>query len=158
MFVRNGAVTPGLSRECDITFFVKGRPKSVQQSRDSRVVARRVQSVTVPSSRVSRECRSPGLRSPPLKNAPKQILGSWNSETDGEIQKGRSFLLTARSFSLAVGLCCLREIGLVFALTDESGFGLFCLRSKMGWVFIAFGFPRPELGFGLFYLGLPHRK
>ena len=69
MFVRNGAVTPGPSRECDITFFVKGRPKSARQSRDSTVAARRVQSVTVPSSRVSRECRSPGLRSPPLKNA-----------------------------------------------------------------------------------------
>ena len=69
MFVRNGAATPGPSRECDITFFVKGRPKSARQSRDSTVAARRVQSVTVPSSRVSRECRSPGLRSPPFKNA-----------------------------------------------------------------------------------------
>ena len=71
MFVRNGAVTPGPSRECDITFFVKGRPKSARQSRDrlSTVAARRVQSVTVPSSRVSRECCSPGLRCPPLKNA-----------------------------------------------------------------------------------------
>ena len=37
--------------------------------RDSTRAARRVQSVTVPSSRVSRECRSPGLRSPPFKNA-----------------------------------------------------------------------------------------
>ena len=70
MFVRNGAVTPGPSRECDITFFVKGRPKSARQSRDSTVAARSVQSVTVPSSRVSRECRSPGLRSPPLKKCP----------------------------------------------------------------------------------------
>ena len=35
MFVRNGAVTPGPSRECDITSFVKGRPKSSQQLRDS---------------------------------------------------------------------------------------------------------------------------
>ena len=59
MFVRNGAVTPGPSRECDITFFAKGRPKSAQQLRDSTVAARRAQSVTVPSSRVSRECRSP---------------------------------------------------------------------------------------------------
>ena len=66
MFVRNGAVTPGPSRECDITLFVKGRPKSARQSRDSTVAARGVQSVTVPSSRVSRECRSPRLRSPPL--------------------------------------------------------------------------------------------
>ena len=71
MFVRDGAVTPGPSSECDITFFAKGRPKSARQSRDSTVAARRVQSVTVPSSRVSRECRSPGLRSPPLKNARK---------------------------------------------------------------------------------------
>ena len=69
MFVRDGAVTPGPSRKCDITFFVKGRPKSARQSRDSTVAARSVQSVTVPSSRVSRECRSPGLRSPPFKNA-----------------------------------------------------------------------------------------
>ena len=51
MFVRDGAVTPGPSRECDITFFAKGRPKSARQSRDSTVAARRVQSVTVPSSR-----------------------------------------------------------------------------------------------------------
>ena len=50
-----------------MTFFVKGRPKSARQSRDSTVAARRAQSVTVPSSRVSRECRSPGLKSPPLK-------------------------------------------------------------------------------------------
>ena len=72
-FVRNGAVTPGPSRECDITFFVKGRPKSARQSRDSTVAARRVQSVTVPSSRVSRECQSPGLRSPPFRNARKEV-------------------------------------------------------------------------------------
>ena len=71
MFVRNGAVTPRPSRECDITFFVKGRPNSARQSRDSTVAALRVESVTVPSSRVSRECRSPGLRSPPsLKKCP----------------------------------------------------------------------------------------
>ena len=67
MFVCNGAVTPGPSCECDITFFVKGRPKSARQPRDSTVVARSVLSVTVPSSRVSREYLYPGLRSPPLK-------------------------------------------------------------------------------------------
>ena len=49
MFVRNGAMTPGPSREYDITFFVKGRPKSAQQLRDSTVAVRRAQSVTVPS-------------------------------------------------------------------------------------------------------------
>ena len=59
MFVRDGAVTPRPSRECNIAFFVKGRPKSAQQLRDSTVAACRVQSVTVPSSRVTRECRSP---------------------------------------------------------------------------------------------------
>ena len=67
MFVRDGAVTPGPSRECDITFFVKGRPKPAQQLHDSTVVSHRAQSVTVPSSWVSHECRSPGLRSLPLK-------------------------------------------------------------------------------------------
>ena len=65
LFVRQGPVPPGPSRECDITFLVKGRPKSVQHLRDSTVAARRAQSVTVPSYRVTRECRSPGLR-PPL--------------------------------------------------------------------------------------------
>ena len=34
MFVCNGAMTPGPSRECDITFLVKGRPKSAPQLRD----------------------------------------------------------------------------------------------------------------------------
>ena len=69
MFVRNGAMTPGLSRECDTCFvkgqicFVKGQPRSARQLRDSTVAVRRVQSVAVSSSRVSRECRSPGLNS-----------------------------------------------------------------------------------------------
>ena len=54
-------------QQCGITFFVKGRPKSARQSPDSTVAARRVQSVSVPSSRLSRECHSPRLRSPPLK-------------------------------------------------------------------------------------------
>ena len=66
MFVRNGAVTPGPSRECDITFFVKRRPKSARQSRDSTVAARRVQSVTIPSSRVSRKCRYHRVKVPPV--------------------------------------------------------------------------------------------
>ena len=43
LFVRTGAVTAGPSRECDITFFVKGRPKSAQQLRDSTVAVCRVQ-------------------------------------------------------------------------------------------------------------------
>ena len=66
MFVRNGAVTPGPSRKCNITWVVKGRPKPARQLRDGTVAARRAQSVTVPSSRVTRECRSPRLRSPPF--------------------------------------------------------------------------------------------
>ena len=71
MFVRNGAVTPGPSRECDITFFVKGRPKSARQSCDSTVAARRPQSVTVPSSRL---CHAnvvpPRVKGPP---SPKKM-------------------------------------------------------------------------------------
>ena len=66
MFVRDGAVTPGPSRECDITFFVKRRPKSARQSRDSTVAARRVQSVTVPSSRVVTRISFPRVKVPPL--------------------------------------------------------------------------------------------
>ena len=62
MLVCNGVVTPGPSRECDIIFFVEGRPKSARQSRDIAVAVHRVQSVTVPSSRVSRKV-------PPFKNA-----------------------------------------------------------------------------------------
>ena len=49
MFFGNGVVTPGLSRECGMIFFVKGQPKCAQQLCDSTVAARRVQSVTVPS-------------------------------------------------------------------------------------------------------------
>ena len=75
MFVRDGAVTPGPSRKCDITFFVKGRPKSARQSRDSTVATRSVQSVTVPSSRVSRECRSPGVKVPPPLKMPETFRG-----------------------------------------------------------------------------------
>ena len=50
MFFGSGTVTPGPSREQDITFFCKRQLKSSQKSRDSTVVARRVQSVTVPLS------------------------------------------------------------------------------------------------------------
>ena len=57
--VRDGAVTARPSRECDITFFVRGRPKSAQQLWDSTVAARRAQSVTVLSPWVTCECRSP---------------------------------------------------------------------------------------------------
>ena len=72
MFVRDGAVTPGPSRECNITFFGMGRPKSAQQLLDSTVAVRRVQSITVPSS-----MSFPGLRSPPLKKCPRKgPLGS----------------------------------------------------------------------------------
>ena len=43
IFVRNGGLTPGPSHECGITFFVKGRPTSAQQTRDSTVAARRAE-------------------------------------------------------------------------------------------------------------------
>ena len=85
---------------------------------------------------------------------------------------GKSFLLTGKSFLLTGGLCCLRSIGLVFLLTVEFGFGLFCLRWKSVWsfclrfapvrksdlVFFAYGSLWPEIGFGLFGLWFPHRK
>ena len=80
---RDPYTPPGLSNECDITSckcditscecgitsFVK-RTKSAQQLRDSTVVARRVQSVTAPSSCVTHECHSPWLRSPQLRKFP----------------------------------------------------------------------------------------
>ena len=103
MLVRNGAVTPRPSREYDITFFVKGRPKSARQPRDSTVAARRVQSVTVPSSRVSRECCSPGLRSPPLKNA-----RIWPSQTADSCRSQFVPLLGSPSLS-ALQSCCLPQ-------------------------------------------------
>ena len=78
MFLRDGAVTPRPSHEYDINFFAQGRPKSAQQLRDSTVAARRAQTVTEPSSRVTRECRSPGLRSPPLKECPKKMFESYS--------------------------------------------------------------------------------
>ena len=102
MFVRNGAVSPGPSRECDITFFAKGRPKSARQSCDSTVAARRVQSVTVPSSRVSREWRSRGLRSPSLKKCPimlQKFSGGGYCEGAGSGGFGQclTFLASGRS-------------------------------------------------------------
>ena len=51
-------------------------------------------------------------------------------------QKGGSFLLTARSFLLTVGLCYLRWS---FLLTVEIRFGLFYLRLKFDLVFFAYG-------------------
>ena len=39
MFVRNGAVTPGPSRECDITFFAKGHRKIKGRFRKRAVLA-----------------------------------------------------------------------------------------------------------------------
>ena len=60
MLVRNSAVTPGPSREYDITFFAKGRPKSAQQLRDSTVASCRVQRVTALSSRVHANVVAPG--------------------------------------------------------------------------------------------------
>ena len=64
----------------------------------------------------------------------------------------------ARSFLLAVGLCCLRSIGLVFVLMVGIWFGLFCLRLEFGLVFVAYGSSRLGIGFGLFCLRFPHCK
>ena len=68
MFVRDGAVTPGPSRECDITFFVKGRPKSARQSRDSTVAADRLRTVIPGVTRMS----FPQVKFPPVKKCPIQ--------------------------------------------------------------------------------------
>ena len=74
MFVRNGAVAPGPSRECDITFFVKRRPKSARQSRDSTVAARRAGCRTFKVARLQSElCTKDVFRATNFvtKNAPK---------------------------------------------------------------------------------------
>ena len=79
---------------------------------------------------------------------------------------GGSFLLTARSFLLTVGLCYLRWS---FLLAVEIRFGLFYLRLKFGLVFLAYGGksvwsflltvpPVQKIGFGLFCLRFPHCK
>ena len=78
MFVRNGAVTPGPSCECDITF-VEGRPKSARL-RGSTVAARRAQSVTVPSSRETRMSFR-RVKVPPLEKRP----------ISGGFREGRGF-------------------------------------------------------------------
>ena len=76
------------------------------------------------------------------------------------MERGRSFLLTAKFFLLAVGLCRLWSFALVFLLTVENRFGLFYLRfpPSGNWVgsFLLTVPPRPEIGFGLFYL--PSRR
>ena len=63
---------------------------------------------------------------------------------------GRFFLLTAGFLLLTVGLCYLREVGLAFYALNLAW--SFCLRWKMGLVFLAYGSTCVELGFGLFYL------
>ena len=126
MFVRNGAVTPGPSRKSDITFFVKGRPKSARQSRDGTVVARRVQSVTIPSSPVSRECRSPGLRSPPFKNAriPTKHPSKEEPFQESSIDNLLGALLgDASSHMNPLGVTCVRTMLMKFAFQRGSGEG-----------------------------------
>ena len=98
-----------------------------------------------------------------LKISPRR----WG-ETTSKTQKlkGGSFLLTARSFLLTVGLCYLRWS---FLLTVEIWFGLFYLRLKFGLVFFAYGGESvwsflltvplvQKIGFGLFYLRFPYCK
>ena len=88
MFVRNGAVTPGPSRECDITFFVKGRPKFAQQLRDSTVAVRRAQSVTVHPG-----CHAnvvPRIKVPPLK-----MPDSFTKNTEKELKNIRNSVIVA---------------------------------------------------------------
>ena len=102
MFVCKGAVTRGPSHECDITFLCKGRPKSAQQLHDSTVAVRRAQSVTVPSSRVTR-MSFPRLRSlpdlcPPTDRAgistPSIIL--W-PKTSNAVEKDAGFAIAKKN-------------------------------------------------------------
>ena len=82
------------------------------------------------------------------------------------LKRGGSFLLTARSFLLTVGLCYLRWS---FLLTVKIWFGLFHLRLNYGLVLFAYGGKSvwsflltvllvQGIGFGLFYLRFPYRK
>ena len=57
VFVGSGAVIPGLSHKCDMTLFVKGGPSGGAQGAEC---------CTVPSSRVTRECRYPAEVPPPF--------------------------------------------------------------------------------------------
>ena len=119
MFVRDGAVTPGPSRKCDITFFVKGRPKSARQSRDSTVAARSVQSVTVPSSRVSRECRSPGLKMPDERAYLKSFC--WVPDSCHR-KAGEKFARTFRKSSRKRGVFLVfRDLGWAFGPLSVRG-------------------------------------
>ena len=92
--------------------------------------------------------------------AEERLLGDlWQSVPQNghvHLHMGRVFSLMARFFLLAVGLCCLWELGLVFftygwnsvwyfLLTVEDRFGLFCLRfppvRKSDLVFFTYGSP-----------------
>ena len=93
MLARNA--TPGPSCECDITF-VKGRRQSAQQLHDNTVAAHRARSVTVPSSQVTRECRSPVQVPPPSKMADNLVR---SGKTDlVQFQRGLKQGSFARSF------------------------------------------------------------
>ena len=93
----------------------------------------------------------------PFLNNPKHldIQGSENQPP----KIGQVFKLQLGVFwggGVTVALCCLRSIWLgFFLLTVEIRFGLFCLRWKIGLVFVAYGNPPPEVGFGLFCLRFP---
>ena len=93
-------------------------------------------------------------------------LGFFGGGGSADFILGGSFLLTARSFLLTVGLCYLRWS---FLLTVKIWFGLFYLRLNYGLVFFAYGGKSvwsflltvllvQGIGFGLFYLRFPYRK
>ena len=72
---------------------------------------------------------------------------------------GRAFLLAVSFFAYGWSLLLTVYSVWSFLLTIEIGFGLFCLRWKIGLVFSAYGFPpRAEIGLGLLCLRFPHRK
>ena len=69
----------------------------------------------------------------------------------------RSFSLPLRLFLLALGLCCLRSIGLVLFLEVEVRFGLVLLTAGNRFFFVLTLLPVRKFGL-VFCLQFPHRK
>ena len=83
---------------------------------------------------------------------PAPGLDKSRSPSYHERERGRSCLLTVRSFALTVGLCCLRWY---FLLTVEIWLGLLCLQWKIGWTFLLTVPPVQKLGLVFFAYGSP---
>ena len=78
----------------------------------------------------------------------------WATLGAPSIFRGRSFLLTGKSFLLTVGLLTVNWLGL-FYLRLKFGLVLFAYGGKSVWSFFTYGSPCPEIRFGLFLLTVP---